>query len=272
MNTSKNGIKKEKKGSKKGAKQFRRKRKEYNDDKHYFTEEHEEAIIEYCEIDDNERRQELYKEKLDPVFEEMAGKIMHTYHFHKSIPNELEAIQECKSWIPTILDKYDPSTGYKAFSYFTVSIKNWFTQKVKKNNKKRKHECDYEDIPKHIEEGYLTTHNNYLEEREKNEFFETLKEDIQEWDKGRRGELLGENDKKIVEALKIFFERPEEIEIINKRSLYLYMREITDLSTKQISRSLKKLKKRYKKFKKRYKKGDYDDGSKKLRRMFIRDN
>jgi len=202
----------------------------------------------------------------------MIPKVMHTYNYHKAIPNKDEAVEECRCWIPTILSKYDPDRGSKAFAYFTVAIKNWFIQRIKKNNKKKKHEFDYDEIPKYIENTYLTTENNYLEEREKREFFDALREDIEEWDEGRRGELLGKNDKKVVQSLKIFFEDPEEIELLSKRGLYLYMREITDLSTKQISRSLKKLRSRYEKFKKRYDKGDYDDGSKQFRRMFIKDN
>jgi len=273
MSTSENGTKKEsRKSSNKGNQKFRRERKEYDEDEHYFNQRHEDAIADYCESENDIERQQIYRDILDPAFEEMINKIMHTYKYHKSIPNKEKAVEECRSWIPTILSKFDPSKSTKAYSYFTVAIKNWFIQKIKKNNKKKKHECDYDDIPKYVEEDYLTVENTYVEDREKKEFFEKLKEDIQNWDEGRRGELLGKNDKKIVKALKIFFEKPEEIEMINKRSLYLYMREITDLNTKQISRSLKRLKERYRKFKKRYEKGDYDDGSKRLRRMFIKDN
>lgn len=199
----------------------------------------------------------------------MVVKIMRTYRYGSGLANKEKACQECMSWIPTILDKYDPDKGSKAFSYFSVSIKNWFIQRIKEVNKDRKRKCDYEDIPKHVEDQQLTTENNYVEERSKKEFFETLKEDIQEWDKGHRGELLGKNDKKVVKALQIFFENPEDLDVLNKRGLYVYMREITDLNTKQISRSLKKLRERYDKFKKRYKKGDYDDGSANLRRLHL---
>ena len=56
---------------------------------------------------------------------------------------------------------------------------------------------------------------------------------------------MKENDLKIYKAITILFESKEEIEIFNKKAIYLYLREITDLNTKQIVNSLKKFRKRY---------------------------
>ena len=45
----------------------------------------------------------------------------------------------------TILHKYDPSKGSKAFSYFSVITKNWFIAQVKKNAKKNRREVSIEN-------------------------------------------------------------------------------------------------------------------------------
>ena len=44
----------------------------------------------------------------------------------------------------TILDKYDPSKGSKAFSYFSVITKNWFIHKVKRQQKMYEETGDYD--------------------------------------------------------------------------------------------------------------------------------
>ena len=55
----------------------------------------------------------------------------------------------------TILDKYDPSKGHKAFSYFSVITKNWFIHKVKRQQKRNKREVDFDNVSKTYEEEYL---------------------------------------------------------------------------------------------------------------------
>ena len=59
---------------------------------------------------------------------------------------------------------------------------------------------------------------------------------------------MKENDVKVYEAIKILFDSKEDIEIFNKKAIYLYLREITGLNTKQIVNSLKKFRKKYSNF------------------------
>ena len=104
---------------------------------HYFTQVQEDAILEYIECNDRDRRNVLYKELIGPALSEMVGKIIFTYKF-TNLQNIDCLKEECVIWLTTILDKYDPNKGSKAFSYFSVITKNWFIQKTKKQSKKIK--------------------------------------------------------------------------------------------------------------------------------------
>ena len=141
----------------------------------------------------------------------------------------------------TILDKYDPSKGSKAFSYFSVITKNWFIHKVKRQQKRNKREVDYENISKSYEEEFLSTNESYVTEREDYEFWKQFYDELTSWDQN----TMKENDLKVYEAIKILFESKDDIEIFNKKAIYLYLREITGLNTKQIVNSLKKFRKKY---------------------------
>ena len=66
---------------------------------------------------------------------------------------------------------------------------------------------------------------------------------------------MKDNDLKVYQAIVILFESKEEIEIFNKKAIYLYLREITGLNTKQIVNSLKKFRKRYYSFKQDWEEG-----------------
>ena len=65
------------------------------------------------------------------------------------------------------------------------------------------------------------------------------------------------NEKKVLEAIKILISRSDDIEIFNKKAIYLYIREITNLNTKQVVNSLNKMRKRYKIFKAQWDRGEH---------------
>ena len=66
---------------------------------------------------------------------------------------------------------------------------------------------------------------------------------------------MNENEKKVYEAVKIVLNSVDEIEIFNKKAIYLYLREITGLNTKQVVSQLNKMRKKYRNFKSDWKNG-----------------
>ena len=218
---------------------------------HYFTQDHEDAIVRYSATNCIRERTELYKNWIQPAFDEMVDKIVFTYKF-TDLPNITQLRDECKIWLMTILDKYDQSKGSKAFSYFSVITKNWFIHKVKKQQKRCVREVDYDNIAKRYEEEYLSTDDSYLKEREEVEFWHSFYAELTSWDISQ----MKENDLRVYKAIVILFESKEDIEIFNKKAIYLYLREITGLNTKQIVNSLKKFRKKYYNFKQSWDGGD----------------
>ena len=219
--------------------------------KHYFTKDHENAILKYVATDDQRVRTELYSVYIGPAFNEMVDKIVYTYKF-TNLPNIDPLKDECKVWLTTILEKYDPNKGSKAFSYFSVITKNWFIHKVKKNAKRARTEVLYDELPKAIENERLVTHNKYHKQREEKEFWMSLWTEIDHWDTGN----LKENEKKVLEAVKILLKSIDEDDMIyNKKAIYLYLRELTGLNTKQVVNNLNKLRAKYRIFKKNWNEG-----------------
>jgi len=215
----------------------------------YFTEVHERAIIEYCNTSDRYVKSQLYVNYIHPAFDELVDKIVYTYKFN-TLPNIDFLREECKAWLVTILDKYDPNRGSKAFSYFSVITKNWFIHKVKKTTKRMKTEIVIDNMI--IVEERLVTYNTYALDRQHAEFFQHLLENVSAW----LDEADKPNDIKVLKAIKTLFEHSDDIEIFNKKAIYLYMREITDLNTKQIASSLSKLRLKYRGFKKEWENGE----------------
>ena len=177
----------------------------------------------------------------------MVDKITYTYKF-TTLPNIDVLKDECKIWLTTILDKFDPEKGSKAFSYFSVITKNWFIHKVKKNSKNLKKEVNYDDVIGELEQTHLSEKNEYLERREKFEFWQSLMNEFTIWEKQK----LKENERKVLNAIIDLFDNVDELEIFNKKAIYMHIRELTNLNTKQVVNNLNRLREKYRNFKKDY--------------------
>lgn len=228
-------------------KKRRRRRNTKND---YFTKVHEEAIVKYALSTSRQEKSELYISLIQPAFEEMVNKIIFTYKFN-NLPNIEPLSDDCKIWLTTILDKYDPKKGSKAFSYFSVVTKNWFIHKVKQNSKNLKKQVSYETIVETGGSDILGTSSeieDYLDKRIQMEFWNSLLEQVDKWDSGN----LKPNEKSVLEAVKVLLHNIEDIDIFNKKAIYLYLRELTGLNTKQVVNNLNKLREKYRTFKSKW--------------------
>tara|TARA_R110000851_G_scaffold273788_2_gene426419 strand:+ start:200 stop:904 length:705 start_codon:yes stop_codon:yes gene_type:complete len=225
-------------------KRLTRKRRNKKQKRDYFTEVHQEAIVRYTITEDLKERDQLYETLIGPAFNEMVDKIVYTYKF-TNLANIDDLKSECKIWLTTILDKFDPDKGSKAFSYFSVITKNWFIHKVKHNSIRLKREVYFDEVANLDEMKNLVTHNEYDNLREKREFWVALEGEMNTW----QDEAIKPNEKRVMEAIKIILSEPEDIEIFNKKAIYLYLREITGLNTKQIVNSLNKIRMKYRGFK-----------------------
>ena len=211
---------------------------------HYFTQVHEDAIVKYALTDDRELRSKLYEEYIQPAFDDMVDKIIYTYRF-TTLPNIDYLRADCKVWLTTILNKYDPNKGSKAFSYFSVVTKNWFIHKVKRTKKRLQTEVFMEDVLNEADENLVSDEPSYYEKRSELEFWMSLNNEIDTWDSF----MIKENEKKVLMAVRILMDSADQIEIFNKKAIYLYLRELTGLNTKQVVNNLNKLRKRYRTFK-----------------------
>jgi DNA-directed RNA polymerase specialized sigma subunit len=216
----------------------------------YFTQVHEDAIVEFSSTDDYDIREVLYTKTIQPVFSQMVDKIVFTYRF-TSLPDIDDLREDCKVYLATILSKFDPNKGSKAFSYFSVITKNWFIHKVKKNKKKMEREVPFDIAELDPEIHFIDKSESYQSKTMRKERIEQLKKEMETW----QVDFSKEKEKKVYDAVMILFDSVDDIEIFNKKAIYLYLREITGMNTKQIVSQLNKMRKRYREFQKDWNNG-----------------
>ena len=216
----------------------------------YFTQVHEDAIVEYCSSNSLKKKEELYMSLIRPAFSQMVDKIVFTYRF-TNLPDIEDLREECKGWLVTILAKFDPNKGSKAFSYFSVVTKNWFIHKVKKNKKRLEREVSFESVDYDLERDLLDKAESYQDKQIRKELMSNLRLEMETWEV----DFTKPAEKKVYDAVLVLFDSADEIEIFNKKAIYLYLREITGMNTKQVVTQLNKMRKRYKEFR-----DDWNDG------------
>ena len=100
----------------------------------------------------------------------------------------------------------------------------------------------------------ISSENNkdIFQQREDEEFWNIFLSEVTNW----QSLSLKENEKKVLDAVLTLMNNIDKIEIFNKKAIYLYLREITGLNTKQIVSSLNKMRKRYRTFKHKWDNGE----------------
>lgn len=216
--------------------------------KHYFTIVHEQAIIDYNSSPNPFHREKLFRNIIQPVFSEMVDKIIRTFRFNQ-LQNISLLAEECKTWLPSVLCKFNPEKS-KAFSYFSVIIKHWFMAEQKKQKTQQKKETQIIDLDEFIDynDPNLIYYNTMLEDAEERQFFAKLQTDLRKW-----GDILPEIGAfKVANAIADIMDEIDDVDVFNKKTLYFYLREMTQLPNKEIAEAVKALKEEYQGMRKRW--------------------
>ena len=106
--------------------------------KNYFTHDTELAIIKYVNTDDYAERNKLYREEIHYALFKLTQNLIHTFKFYYTEETNLEDLQhEVITFLLTKLDRFDPTNGAKAYSYFGTVAKRYLIASNQKNYKKK---------------------------------------------------------------------------------------------------------------------------------------
>jgi len=214
----------------------------------YFTQDTEDAILRYLATEDTVERNHIYDTYINYAFHKLAENIIHTFKFYYT---EVETIEELKHEVVCVLLEklklYKQEKG-KAYSYFGTIVKRYLINYNKNNYKKLKDRATLEevDVDKTIV-GELVSNVNY--EIEEVSFINLYVKHVDD----KLFDLFPKpKEARIADAILELFKKRENLDILNKKALYIYIREITEAPTPTITKVIKKLKTVYKKLYGRY--------------------
>lgn len=204
----------------------------------YFTQETEDAIVRFNNETDPAVRSRIWEREIHYPFFKLTENIIHTFKFYYTEVDEIEHLQhEIMCFLLEKLHLFDPSKGAKAFSYFGTIVKRWLILYNQKNYKKRIDSTGVEEIDKDDVFAYTLDYDPQSKDRISDFMDEYIDYCFDNLDRL----FPKQTDREVADAIITIFSSRENIDIFNKKALYIYIREMVDVKTPHITRIARKL-------------------------------
>jgi hypothetical protein len=217
--------------------------------KKYFDEPEENAVREFLITDSIEEKNKIYNEFLKEPLDKMISSIIRRYKLYRKDMDFNEVHMDTHSFLMTKIDKFKPSKEKKAYSYFGTICKNYLMGQIQKDQKEINRKISYEDISSDLDGlpsmVYYIDNDDVTTEQVIVKFLDELKVILDD-------DTMLEEERKLGAALYDIFSNYTSIfqettnnNKFNKNIILFELREMTNLSTKEIRVSIKKYKKIY---------------------------
>ena len=211
----------------------------------YFDQREELAVRMFLTASTYDERNKIYNDYLRHPLDKMISSIIRRYKLYRKDMNFNEIHTDTHSFLMTKIEKFSPSKEKKAYSYFGTICKNYLMGQILKDQKETNRKISYEDISSDLENNPSMVY--YLEDEEdenKNVLMDLLgvvKSKLSDFDESSNEHKIGLALCDILENYKLIFQTSDNNKF-NKNLILLSLREMTNLSTKEIRTSMKKYK------------------------------
>lgn len=201
----------------------------------YFGPEVEQAIIRYNCCEDQLERSIIYDKEIRAAFEKLTENIIHTFKFYYTDGQDLKTVQhDVVTFLIEKLPKFTEGKG-KAFSYFSIVAKNYLILQNNKNFKKLSDISTIDTVADTLE----------IKESTSDSLDKFINLYVDYWDANLDKHFPKKADRQVAAALVELFRRRDSLDIFNKKALYIYIREMSNASTQQITKVVKIMKDKY---------------------------
>lgn len=230
----------------------KRGRKPNPNKKVYFGEEEEKAFVEYVNTTDKKTKDKIFSQKLYYPFTKMIESIIRRYNLFTPDEDFEETFFDTMSFLITKINNFDPSKNYKAYSYCGTICKNYLILKRTQYAKKIQKQISYDLLYPNSESDHRVDLNNDKVILDFNtELINNTISQLQEILLPENSHQLDDNENIIGCALLEMMLNWEDIfkylgsKKFNKSCVLQFIRDYTDLPTKEIREGMKKYKELY---------------------------
>jgi len=206
--------------------------------KNYFTQDTEDAIVLYNGTSDTDVKSKIYSNHIHYPFFKLTENIIHTFKFYYTEVDEIEHLQhEVICFLLSKIHLFDPTRGAKAYSYFGTIAKRYLILQNQKNYKKRVEKAPVDELFK----DDTHTYNIDDPDSDKDPLSKYIDEYVKYCTKNIFELFPKQKDAEVADAILELFRKRENIDIFNKKALYIYIREMVDVKTPKITKIANRL-------------------------------
>jgi len=195
----------------------------------------EDAIIRYNECTDMALRSVIYEDNIHAALDKLVENVIHKYKFYHYDSTYVDLKHETIVYIHDRLDKFSRDKG-KAFSYFMIVARNYLIVRTTET---------YDSVKNRDSLFILDERRDIMTEIKIDEQQVMLSDFVKEWStwgvENVERFFDSDRDQRIAEAVFVLFQRCEDIENYNKKSLYVLIRSHADVKTQYITKVVNRL-------------------------------
>lgn len=214
----------------------------------YFNSDTQSAIVAFQLSSSKVEKDKIYINDILPAFEKLVENLINIHKFTGLHDSFEDLKNDCVNFLFETIGKFDAERGTNAFSYFNVVAKNWLIIKTKQKALKSKKNVSIDDasaLTLHeqnlIDEYYsIPSQDSVLDGQSSTEEVIEMLYEIRE-------KVKTENELMCINSIITIFENVDDIDLLNKNAILLYMRELSGFSPKQLTTTMQSIKKYYKK-------------------------
>ena len=219
-------------------------------DGNYFGKQEENAISDYLNCTNQVERQRIFNTILKPAFTKMIESLIRRYNLFTVDESFEDTFNDTMSFLMLKINNFDPSKGYKAYSYCGTICKNYLIRKRKESQKNEstivsfnpEYNNSKDDVNSEVDDT-----KTFFNKRVISKMNDAIKYSVDNKDE----QNLTESEYKVGVALiqllsdwENIFDNPD-IELsrkYSKTSVMYYLTENTLLSTKEVRDAMKRYK------------------------------
>jgi hypothetical protein len=214
--------------------------------KMYFDASAQTAIEKFQLTTDRKEAEQIYLTKIMPAFDRLVESLIFVYGF--SSPNEpIDVMKnDCISFLYETLHKFDATRNTKAFSYFNVVARNWLIIASKNRQKKLKRFVSLEDLKNFDTLDSELYRNNQAnptpeEQLENNDQRDSIMKVL----KKIKQQVSQPHEHACMDAIITVFDQIDDLDFLNKRAVFVYVKNISNLNQKQMSVAMSVIRRHY---------------------------
>jgi len=212
----------------------------------YFNKQHQASIIAFCNESDSAKKNKIYEAEIKDALEKLSENLIYVYSFHKQWDDLDQLKNDCVINLYETLHKFDATRGSAAFSYFNVVAKHWLIIQTRKRNKRKDKHISIDHPEGAIIDSIMLKSGQIQESIEDQMIESDTVDELRELILSVKSKLKREQDVQVAEAIMHIFDNIDTLDYINKRAIFVYIREFCGINSKSLSSSLSRIRNIYK--------------------------